>query len=41
MVRHPRDQQQEKDGTALGLEKHREEVVFPNTQAEVTGYKMG
>lgn len=37
MVRHPRDQQQEQDGAALGLEKHREEAVFPNPQAEVTG----
>lgn len=40
MMRHRRDWQQEQDAAALGLEKHRQDTVFPNPEAEVTGYKV-
>lgn len=40
MMRHRRDQKQEEDVAALGLEKHRKDVVFPNPEAEVIGYKV-
>lgn len=40
MVRHLRDEKQKQDAAAPGLEKHREDAVFPNAEAEVTGYKV-